>query len=87
MTTKKANCSRCVFYEWTTAEKITREDSAMKNRLAWPMKYQSMLSDFHSDVISETCFTAMTGERHGEPAKMDLSMIAVALTRHDFYEF
>ena len=51
------------------------------------MKYQSMLSDVHSDVISETCFTAMTGERLGEPAVMDLSMIAVALTRHDFYEF
>ena len=51
------------------------------------MKYQSMLSDVHSDVISETCLTAMTGERLGEPAKMDLSMIAVALTRHDFYEF
>ena len=51
------------------------------------MKYQSMLSDVHSDVISENCFTAMTGERLGEPAEMDLSMIAVALTRHDFYEF
>ena len=76
-----------MFYEWTTAEKITREDSAMKNRLVWPMKYQSMLSHVHSDVISETCFTAMTGERLGEPAEVDLSMIAVALTRHDFYEF
>ena len=76
-----------MFYEWTTAEKITRDDSAIKNRLVWPMKYQRMLSDVHSDVISETCFTAMTGERHGEPAAMDLSMIEVALTRHDFYEF
>ena len=31
------------------------------------------------DVVSEACFTAMTGDRHYEPAAMDLSMISVAL--------
>ena len=32
-----------------------------------------------ADVISEACFTAMTGDRHDELAAMDFSMIAVAL--------
>ena len=33
-----------------------------------------------ADVISEACFTAMTGDRHDDLAAMDLSRIAVALT-------
>ena len=32
------------------------------------------------DVISDACFTAMTGDRYDKPAAMDLSMIAVAMT-------
>ena len=32
------------------------------------------------DVISAAFFSAMTGDRDDEPAEMDLSMIAVALT-------
>ena len=32
------------------------------------------------DVISAAFFSAMTGDRDDEPAAMDLSMIAVALT-------
>ena len=32
-----------------------------------------------ADVVSEACFTAMTGDRHDERAAMDLSMIIYAL--------
>ena len=32
-----------------------------------------------ADVISEACFTAMTGDRHDELAAMDFNMITVAL--------
>ena len=32
-----------------------------------------------ADVVSEACFTAMTGDRHDERAAMDLSMIIFAL--------
>ena len=31
-------------------------------------------------VVSDACYTAMTGNRHDERAVLDLSMIAVALT-------
>ena len=31
-----------------------------------------------ADVVSEACFTAMTGDRHDERAAMDLSMIIFA---------
>ena len=46
-------------------------------------EYQSKPLVVHSkaaDVISEACFTAMTGDRHDDLAAMDLSRIAVALT-------
>ena len=33
-----------------------------------------------ADLVSEACFTAMTGDRHERLAAMDLSMIAVTLT-------
>ena len=39
------------------------------------------------DVISEACFSAMTGDRHDELTAMNLSMIAVALTPSSKYEF
>ena len=33
-----------------------------------------------ADVVSEACFTVMTGDRHDERAAMDFSMIIFALT-------
>ena len=39
------------------------------------------------DVISEGCFTAITGDRHDELTAMNLSMIAVALTSHQSMNF
>ena len=33
-----------------------------------------------ADVVSDACYTAMTGNRYDERAVLDLSMIAVALT-------
>ena len=33
-----------------------------------------------ADVVSEACFTAMTGDRHDERAAMDFSMIIFAQT-------
>ena len=47
-----------------------------------------MLTRKAAIVISEACFTAMTGDRYDDVAAMDLSMIAVALTlSYNKYEF
>ena len=56
--------------------------------LAWPSTQRigkdirassKLFTRWGVDVVSEACFTAMTGDRHYEPAAMDLSMISVAL--------
>ena len=63
-----------------------------KTQLLWPMlpSTQRIGKDTRAspylfprraaDVISEACFTAITEDRHDEPAVLDLSIIAVALT-------
>ena len=72
--------------------KIARYDSAVKlglQWLSWPPT-QRIGKDIRTsslfftrraaDASSEACFTLMTRDRYDDPAAMDLSMIAVALT-------
>ena len=49
-------------------------------RIGKDINASSLLTRRAVDVISETFFCAMTGDRDDELAAMDLSMIAVALT-------
>ena len=49
-------------------------------RIGKDINASSLLTRRAVDVISETFFRAMTGDRDDELAAMDLSMIAVAQT-------
>ena len=49
-------------------------------RIGKDINASSLLTRRAVDVISETFFCAMAGDRDDELAAMDLSMIAVALT-------
>ena len=49
-------------------------------RIGKDINASSLLTRRAVDVISAAFFSAMTGDRDDEPAAMDLSMIAVALT-------
>ena len=90
------NCSRRVFFEWTTPNSLEHEDRSGwqrgKTRLQWQMWLytQRIGKDIRessyffirraADVVSEACFTVMTGDRHDEQAAMDFSMIIFAQT-------
>ena len=71
--------------------KIARYDSAVKlglQWLSWPPTQRGkdirtsslFFTRRAADASSEACFTLMTRDRYDDPAAMDLSMIAVALT-------
>ena len=90
------NCSRRVFFEWTTPNSLEHEDRSGwqrgKTRLQWQMWLytQRIGKDIRAssyffirraaDVVSEACFTMMTGDRHDGQAAMDFSMIIFAQT-------
>ena len=71
---------------------IAREWQRGKTRLQWQMWFstQRIGKDIRAssyfftrraaDVVSEACFTVMTGDRHDERAAMDFSMIIFAQT-------
>ena len=63
---KQACCDWCM---WPSTQRIGKDINA-----------SSLLTRRAVDVISETFFRAMTGDRDDELAAMDLSMIAVAQT-------
>ena len=70
--------------------KTVRDDRAVRLQwLMWPSTQRigkgirgssQLFTRRVADVISEACFTAMTGDRYDELAALDLSMIAVPLT-------
>ena len=63
--------------------KIARDDCAAK--LGCSDRKDTRASSYFftrraADVVSEACFTVMTGDRHDERAAMDFSMIIFAQT-------
>ena len=80
--------------------KIARNDSAAKLGCSdwydFPLNVSERISEQSSsyfftrrvaDVVSEACFTVMTGDRHDERAAMNLAWSYSLRHRHDKYEF
>ena len=65
--TAKLSCSDCCDFPLDASERISEQALIFFTRRA-------------ADVVSEACFTSMTGDRHDKRAAMDFSMIIFAQT-------